>query len=772
MLQVVQASIGNITSTVPTAKILRPPDRAARRVPDGEDLVPEGLELVRAAYEAAGGSCAQPVEMRPLARRLGLGRRVVENLVMRLQAERLVRVVSMANGLLRLTPEGVRAAESAASEPPDPAAPTGAPRVGGGLAGTRVAPASPVVGRGALRELEGMLGPLKADLDRLDLDGALDEEQRSELAAEIRTIEAQLGSPRPKRRIVAAALESVRGIVRSADGAADNAESERILRAIDAFLEGAGPGARRPEEESAAIARAQAAGGVRVRKRVRDDGGRATGQAQGAFWPAGEGANEAVEDVGEGADRAGRGAGGAAGRAGDAADRARAREAEAGRRVLRVVDPSGNILRTALNGDGEILDEEVVGNVADSPVEEYPDEGGRVVDRAEDEPGPPIRPRLGEDGGLLDPRIPPPAGAKETVEESGHESRSESRSQEAKQRTEDRDAGDLPARFLRQTVGGAWDFHGDSLERIGGRRVPVVFLASGADGDTLRSATAAEGRKLNKKRPVGDGESETEDQRARTREQREQREKVSEGTQNLQQQSQDEQYLQQAQDFFEQSMSRIKGRMQSDSAQLESIRQQLPEESQAQIQEMTDSYAQFEGVIDQAAQQARQPADEAAGQVQEAAGGAADQAGQAAQGAQDTAGQATDQAEETADQVAENLPEGFQAVDESTTDEQDNKVLQGQDEQGNTVTVQRGEDKQGNLADSTYDPQGNLISQAPVENGSDKSGEQPIEDSSSSDSNTTTVEEKKGEEGLLGGGLLTLDLLTTTPMATWLGTRC
>ncbi|MEJ7814081.1 MAG: hypothetical protein WKF53_02780, partial [Rubrobacter sp.] len=79
---------------------------------------------------------------------------------------------------------------------------------------------------------------------------------------------------------------------------------------------------------------------------------------------------------------------------------------------------------------------------------------------------------------------------------------------------------------------------------------------------------------------------------------------MSEGTQNPQQETQEQQYLQQAQDFYAQSMGRIKGQMQSDSAQLDSIMQQLPEESQAQIQEMTDSYSQFEGSIDQAAQDA------------------------------------------------------------------------------------------------------------------------------------------------------------------------
>src|SRR4028119_1339834 len=113
---------------------------------------------------------------------------------------------------------------------------------------------------------------------------------------------------------------------------------------------------------------------------------------------------------------------------------------------------------------------------------------------------------------------------------------------------------------------------------------------------------------------------------------------MSEQTQNLQQQTQD-QGLQQAQDFFARSMGRIKGRMQSDSAQLEQFSQQLPEELQAQIQEMTDSYTQFGDNIDQAtqdagvqdvmeeeAQEARQTADEATGQGQDPVQQATDQA--------------------------------------------------------------------------------------------------------------------------------------------------
>src|SRR3712207_345643 len=141
---------------------------------------------------------------------------------------------------------------------------------------------------------------------------------------------------------------------------------------------------------------------------------------------------------------------------------------------------------------------------------------------------------------------------------------------------------------------------------------------------------------------------------------------MSEGAQNLQQQPTQDQYLQEAQEFFAQSMGRIKGQMQSDSAQLESVMQQIPEESQALIREMTDSYTQFEDTIDraaqdagvqdtleEAAQQARQSADEASGQgpvpVEQAAGQVQEVTGELADQVQGTAGEAVDQVEETVD---------------------------------------------------------------------------------------------------------------------------
>src|SRR5215207_7832145 len=110
--------------------------------------------------------------------------------------------------------------------------------------------------------------------------------------------------------------------------------------------------------------------------------------------------------------------------------------------------------------------------------------------------------------------------------------------------------------------------------------------------------------------------------------------------------------MQSAQDFYGDSLGRLKGQIQNDRAQLESLMEQSPPQAQAQLQEMIDSYTEIESTLDQAAhdQGLDDAVNEAAQQAQGAAGQVADQAGQAAQGAQDAAGQAAQQAQDTAGQ--------------------------------------------------------------------------------------------------------------------------
>ncbi len=88
----------------------------------------------------------------------------------------------------------------------------------------------------------------------------------------------------------------------------------------------------------------------------------------------------AVEDVGE---------------RGDASELSRRLEERRGARLpgaagtaRRSVDDSGLIFETTYDGDGRVVDEDVVGAVADLPImDEYVDEQGRLVSVAEDELG-------------------------------------------------------------------------------------------------------------------------------------------------------------------------------------------------------------------------------------------------------------------------------------------------------------------------------------------------------------------------------------------------
>ena len=120
--------------------------------------------------------------------------------------------------------------------------------------------------------------------------------------------------------------------------------------------------------------------------------------------------------------------------------------------------------------------------------------------------------------------------------------------------------------------------------------------------------------------------------------------------QNLQQQQQ--QAVQNAQEFYGRSIGRIKSQVQNYRSQLEQYAQQVPQgDAQAQIQEMTDSYLELEGSIDQAAQDMdvedtmNQAAQDTQQQIMQTAQGAAQQV-------QDTAGQAVGQAQQAAGQAA------------------------------------------------------------------------------------------------------------------------
>ena len=85
---------------------------------------------------------------------------------------------------------------------------------------------------------------------------------------------------------------------------------------------------------------------------------------------------------------------------------ARAADATGGPRTVRSVDQTGIIIETTYGENGDILDEDVVGSVADLPVEaEYVDERGRLVSLTKDELGNAFEQVLDDDLNALETRL-------------------------------------------------------------------------------------------------------------------------------------------------------------------------------------------------------------------------------------------------------------------------------------------------------------------------------------------------------------------------------
>ena len=70
--------------------------------------------------------------------------------------------------------------------------------------------------------------------------------------------------------------------------------------------------------------------------------------------------------------------------------------------MQRAVDQAGDIIEITLDENGEIVAEELVGNVGSLPVEEeYVDEEGRMVSRVRDESGNAIERVFDDEGNMV-----------------------------------------------------------------------------------------------------------------------------------------------------------------------------------------------------------------------------------------------------------------------------------------------------------------------------------------------------------------------------------
>jgi len=210
------------------------------------------LRFMIELYDMVDGFDAQPVEMTQLAARLGLDTSKpadlldVLKIVHYLQGEELLTASGSSGDAMRLTltHKGVREVEEARGRPDRPtehfwALETVTPEVAGGSNsdenGAPAVKTLAVLEESSRLEVLRMAQSLREWADRL----ALDEEQRAEYDADIRTIEAQLDSPHPKTALIEVALQSIKSTASeatSSPGSLGSIVSSGITSTIDQFV--------------------------------------------------------------------------------------------------------------------------------------------------------------------------------------------------------------------------------------------------------------------------------------------------------------------------------------------------------------------------------------------------------------------------------------------------------------------------------------------------------------------------------------------------------
>ena len=211
------------------------------------------LRLMTELYDMVDGFDAQPVETTQIAARLGLDISKPEDL---LEVLKIVHYLHgegllIASGpsseeatRLTLTHKGVCEVEESRSRPALPTEHFPPFDEIGATLGERPSPI-----HNGKRNADGLTALAESDrlevlrmtrsllewADRL----ALDEEQRAEYSADIRTIEAQLDSPHPKIELIRLALASIKHIAENANsspGSVESIVSSGIASTIDRFV--------------------------------------------------------------------------------------------------------------------------------------------------------------------------------------------------------------------------------------------------------------------------------------------------------------------------------------------------------------------------------------------------------------------------------------------------------------------------------------------------------------------------------------------------------
>ena len=191
--------------------------------------------FLRNLYEATEGCDYKRASMASIGDALGLDRAELRAVANYLSAEGLLKYQGM-NGEISLTHYGVREFERTLEEPETPTQyfPVNVIQVGNMESGAQIEQGTvgshqtSTIGVADPTTLRELITSVRAAIPHLDLA----EGHRSEIGADLATLEAQLESPKPKRGIVRECLESIRATL---EGAAGSTLAHQLIETIKAM---------------------------------------------------------------------------------------------------------------------------------------------------------------------------------------------------------------------------------------------------------------------------------------------------------------------------------------------------------------------------------------------------------------------------------------------------------------------------------------------------------------------------------------------------------
>ncbi len=177
-----------------------------------DNLNEDEKRFLTALWEAVGGDPAGKASMYDVGAAVGMDRDAASHAAQELMGWNFAEVRTLS-GDIGVTAEGAAAMDSAGR---------GKSAEGGGFALGN----DPVPGNDVREGIEELAAKLKAGAGQL----GLDYERLSELMADIRTLDAQLCSPRPKTAVIRESFRSIKTVLEKSDAADLAAQVAAVLK--------------------------------------------------------------------------------------------------------------------------------------------------------------------------------------------------------------------------------------------------------------------------------------------------------------------------------------------------------------------------------------------------------------------------------------------------------------------------------------------------------------------------------------------------------------